>query len=81
MKTMKKSKRITDSFLLSVLMPDRHVRDYYGENDFGRLTIRLCTGHPAQAIFQRTVIAEPQYQHEVVALIRTLKIRPGAQQR
>ncbi len=78
MKAITKRKRITDKFLQSILMPDRHVRDYYGENDFGRLTIRLCTGYPTQAIFQRTVISEPKYQHEVVALMRALKISRGA---
>jgi hypothetical protein len=73
-----KPKRITDKFLDSFLMADRRVRDYYGENDFGRLTIRLSKGNPAQAIFGRMVICEPKYQHEVIELIRALNVKPGA---
>jgi hypothetical protein len=78
MNDAEKPKRITEKFLDSVLLADRHVRDYYGENDFGRLTIRLCKGHPAQAIFGRMVISEPKYQHEVIGLIIALNVKPGA---
>jgi hypothetical protein len=77
MNAITKPKRITDRFLDSVLMSHRHVRDYYGENDFGRLTIRLSKGNPVQAIFGRMVISEPKYQHEVINLIRALNIKPG----
>jgi hypothetical protein len=77
-KDAERPKRITDKFLDSVLMPNRYVRDYYGDNDFGRLTIRLSKGKRPQAIFQRMVIAEPTYQHEVIELIRALKIKCGA---
>lgn len=80
-KSTEKPKRITDKFLDSFLLADRHVRDYYAENDFGRLTIRLSKGKPAQAIFGQMVICEPKYQHEVIELIRALNVKPRARRR
>ncbi len=66
--------RITDKWLSTIMTPDRYVRDYYADGKNGRLTIRLVTGKPAQAIFDRTLLREVKSRGDVVLLARALQV-------
>ena len=66
--------RITDKWLSTIMTPNRHVRDYYADGANGRLTIRLVTGKPAQAIFHRALLREVKSRGDVVLLARALQV-------
>ena len=68
-------KKLTDKWLGEVLMPNRHVRDYYADNEFGRLIIRMSEGKVPQAIFNRTVLCEVTTRGDVLSLCTGLQIR------
>lgn len=66
--------RITDKWLGEIMTPNRHVRDYYADGENGRLTIRLVTGKPAQAIFDRTLLREVKSRGDVILIARALQV-------
>jgi hypothetical protein len=68
-------KRLTDKWLGTVLMPNREYRDYYADNEHGRLTIRMFTGKPAQAVFNRVLLCEVKTQGDVILLATALGIK------
>ena len=68
-------KKLTDKWLGEVLMPSRHMRDYYASNEFGRLTIRMSEGEIPQAIFNRVPLCEVTTRGDVRLLCAGLQIR------
>ena len=68
-------RKLTDKWLSQVLMPNRHVRDYYADNAFGRLIIRMSEGEIPQAIFNRVAMCEVTTRGDVRQLCSGLQIR------
>ena len=68
-------KKLTDEWLGEVLIPNRNVRDYYANNEFGRLTIRMKEGEIPQALFNSTLLCEVTSRGDVRLLAAGLQIR------
>lgn len=66
--------KISDAWLGKVLTPDRHVRDYYADSDFGRMTIRMTTGNNAQLLFNRTLLRTVRTRGDVRFVARALNV-------
>lgn len=67
--------RITEKWLRTIMTPNRLVRDYYADGENGRLTIRLNTGKPAQAILDRTLLRNVTSRGDVILIARALQVK------
>ena len=70
-------KRLTDKWLNMVMTPNRHCRDYYADGEYGRLTIRMVTGKPAQALFDRSELRDVKTRGDVILLATALGVKLG----